>query len=234
MSLGTKASRHAFRFQQDRTVPARDGPSTEENKLRHFRFSQRRPLRDALIAGAIAATAVGGSTRLAAAHPNVASTNGVRHIVSKEIPAADDRVRRRSIRLKLFAPPQQRPANSHRSPAGEIASGESETSGIASIYSDRETASGEIMDAGRMTAAHRTLPFGTQVTVLNRSNGRSAVVRINDRGPFVSGRVIDLSPAAGRALDIDGLAPVSLILGDVDASHESKQSSAQEGAQKGQ
>jgi rare lipoprotein A len=47
-----------------------------------------------------------------------------------------------------------------------------------------------------MTAAHRTLPFGTQVTVFNRSSGRSVMVRINDRGPFVRGRVIDLSPAA--------------------------------------
>jgi rare lipoprotein A len=94
-----------------------------------------------------------------------------------------------------------------------------------------------MMDAGKMTAAHRTLPFGTQVTVLNRSNGRTAVVRINDRGPFVSGRVIDLSPAAGRALDIDGLAPVSLILGDADARHENKQlieSAAQEEAPNGQ
>jgi Lytic transglycolase len=54
------------------------------------------------------------------------------------------------------------------------------------------------------SAAHRTLPFGTKVTVVNHNNGRSAVVRINDRGPFVRGRVIDLSPAAGRALGVDG------------------------------
>ena len=54
------------------------------------------------------------------------------------------------------------------------------------------------MNSGAMTAAHRTLPFGSKVTVVNRSNGRSAVVRINDRGPFVHGRVIDLSPAAAR------------------------------------
>jgi hypothetical protein len=80
-------------------------------------------------------------------------------------------------------------------------------------------ASGEIMDAAKMTAAHRTLPFGTQVTVVNRGNGRAVMVRINDRGPFVHGRVIDLSPAAGRALNIDGLASVSLIMGDADASH---------------
>jgi rare lipoprotein A len=85
-----------------------------------------------------------------------------------------------------------------------------EGSGIASVYSDQHTASGEHMNSGAMTAAHRTLPFGTKVTVVNHRNGRSAVVRINDRGPFVRGRVIDLSPAAARALGVDGLASVSL------------------------
>jgi rare lipoprotein A len=85
-------------------------------------------------------------------------------------------------------------------------------SGLATVYSDHHTASGEQMTAAAMTAAHRTLPFGTKVTVVNRSNGRSAVVQINDRGPFVRGRVIDLSPAAAQALKVNGLAPVSLIL----------------------
>ena len=61
-----------------------------------------------------------------------------------------------------------------------------------------------------MTAAHRTLPFGTIVRVTNRRNGQVVVVRINDRGPFVRGRVIDLSPAAGRALGLLGLVEVSL------------------------
>jgi rare lipoprotein A len=88
-------------------------------------------------------------------------------------------------------------------------------SGIASVYSDRQTASGETMDPGALTAAHRTLPFGTEVTVINHDNGRSVVVRINDRGPFVRGRVIDLSPAAARALGVDGLAPVSLVVGRI-------------------
>jgi rare lipoprotein A len=83
-------------------------------------------------------------------------------------------------------------------------------SGIASVYSGQHTASGEHMNSGAMTAAHRTLPFGTKVTVVNHGNGRSAVVRINDRGPFVRGRVIDLSPAAARVLGIDGLTSVSL------------------------
>jgi len=66
------------------------------------------------------------------------------------------------------------------------------------------------MDARAMTAAHRTLPFGTSVTVVNKRNGCNVVVRINDRGPFVRGRVIDLSPAAARAIGISGLTPVSL------------------------
>jgi rare lipoprotein A len=69
------------------------------------------------------------------------------------------------------------------------------------------------MNGGALTAAHRTLPFGTMVTVVNNSNGRTVVVRINDRGPFVRGRVIDLSPAAARAIGIGGLAPVSLSVG---------------------
>jgi rare lipoprotein A len=88
-----------------------------------------------------------------------------------------------------------------------------EGSGIASVYSDGHTASGEHMNPEAMTAAHRSLPFGTHVTVTNQSNGRSVVVRINDRGPFVHGRVIDLSPAAARAIGFSGLAPVSLSVG---------------------
>jgi rare lipoprotein A len=85
-------------------------------------------------------------------------------------------------------------------------------SGIASIYaySGSRTASGEHMSPGGLTAAHRTLPFGTMVRVTNQSSGRSVVVRINDRGPFVHGRIIDLSPAAARALGFSGLANVSV------------------------
>jgi rare lipoprotein A len=86
-------------------------------------------------------------------------------------------------------------------------------SGIASVYSGGRTANGERMNSGAMTAAHRTLPFGSMVTVVNKHNGRSAIVRINDRGPFVRGRVIDLSPAAARVLGVDGLASVSLSVG---------------------
>lgn len=83
-------------------------------------------------------------------------------------------------------------------------------SGIASVYSGGRTANGETAHPSRLTAAHRTLPFGTIVRVKNRTNGRSVVVRINDRGPFVRGRVIDLTPAGARAIGFSGLAPVDI------------------------
>jgi rare lipoprotein A len=85
-------------------------------------------------------------------------------------------------------------------------------SGIASVYaySGQRTANGERAQPNGLTAAHRTLPFGTRVRVTNNRNGRSIVVRINDRGPFVRGRVIDLTPAAAQALGFSGLASVTV------------------------
>ena len=87
-------------------------------------------------------------------------------------------------------------------------------SGIASVYSYSaklsRTASGQKLNPHALTAAHRSLPFGTSVRVVNRRNGRSVVVTINDRGPFIRGRVIDVTPAGARALGFSGLAPVSL------------------------
>jgi len=83
-------------------------------------------------------------------------------------------------------------------------------SGIASVYgySGGRTASGERASPGQLTAAHKSLPFGTMVHVTNKKNGRSVMVRINDRGPFVRGRIIDLTPAAASQLGFSGLAPV--------------------------
>ncbi|HEY9633646.1 MAG TPA: septal ring lytic transglycosylase RlpA family protein [Coleofasciculaceae cyanobacterium] len=89
-------------------------------------------------------------------------------------------------------------------------------SGMASWYGPgfhgNRSASGEIYNQNAMTAAHRSLPFGTKVQVTNLDNGRSVVVRINDRGPFIGGRVIDLSAAAARFLGVmqTGIAPVKL------------------------
>jgi len=88
--------------------------------------------------------------------------------------------------------------------------------GLASWYGGkfhgRMTSSGEVFDTNTMTAAHRTLPFGTVVKVTNLENGKSALVKINDRGPFVGGRIIDLSRAAAAAIGMidSGVAHVSL------------------------
>jgi len=95
---------------------------------------------------------------------------------------------------------------------GAEAKQSSSHSGIASVYAYKNgrTASGERTHPGALTAAHRSLPFGTRVRVTNKRNGHSVVVRINDRGPFVRGRVIDVTPAGARALGFSGLAPVTL------------------------
>ncbi len=88
--------------------------------------------------------------------------------------------------------------------------------GIASWYGPgfqgKATASGEIFDTNQLTAAHKKLPFGTIVEVVNLDNGRKVRVRINDRGPFVRGRIIDLSKAAAERIDLvrSGTAPVKL------------------------
>jgi len=77
-------------------------------------------------------------------------------------------------------------------------------------FHGRQTASGEIFNTREYTAAHKTLPFGTKVIVENLSNGLWLEVRINDRGPFIRGRIIDLSKAAADELRIKGLANVRL------------------------
>jgi len=102
-----------------------------------------------------------------------------------------------------------------RPPAAPVTQGEV---GIASWYGHpyhgRRTANGEIYNMYDMTAAHRTLPFDTQVRVHNLENARSVLVRINDRGPFVEGRIIDLSFASAQAMGMPSTALVRLeILG---------------------
>ena len=90
--------------------------------------------------------------------------------------------------------------------------------GMASYYGNElagnRTANGERFDPGQLTAAHRTLPFGSMVRVTNMSNGDSVIVRINDRGPFAHGRVIDISQAAAREIGMhrSGTARVKLAL----------------------
>jgi rare lipoprotein A len=86
-------------------------------------------------------------------------------------------------------------------------------SGIASVYSAKsgpKTANGERTTSSALTAAHRTLPFGTMIRVTNIRNGRSVVVRVNDRGPFVRGRIIDVTPTGARVLGFSSTARVTL------------------------
>ena len=83
--------------------------------------------------------------------------------------------------------------------------------GVASWYaSGSRTASGERMNANAMTAAHRSLPFGTIVKVVNQRTGQAVQVRINDRGPFVRGRIIDLTRAAAQRLGVRGTEKVCI------------------------
>ena len=70
----------------------------------------------------------------------------------------------------------------------------------ANMFQGRKTANGQIFDQGKLTAAHRTLPFGTKVKVTNINNDKSVIVTINDRGPFIRGRIIDLSSSAFKAI----------------------------------
>jgi rare lipoprotein A len=90
--------------------------------------------------------------------------------------------------------------------------------GKASFYGDgfhgKQTANGEIFNKYKFTAAHLTLAFGTRVKVTNLRNRKSVIVRINDRGPYIRGRIIDVSEAAGRVLGMkrEGVATVQLIV----------------------
>jgi len=109
--------------------------------------------------------------------------------------------------------------------------------GVASWYGPnfhgKTTSNKEIYDMHDLTAAHKSLPFGTYVAVTNLNNGKSVIVRINDRGPFVKGRIIDLSYAAARVVDMidSGTAPVKLeILTEISPNRSSQKFSVQVGS----
>ena len=91
-------------------------------------------------------------------------------------------------------------------------SGKASWYGLGDGYHGKKTASGEIFDTYSLTAAHRTLKFGTIVRITNTENGKSVIVRINDRGPFVKGRIIDLSYKAQKEIGLSGVGHVKLEL----------------------
>jgi rare lipoprotein A len=115
------------------------------------------------------------------------------------------------------APPgiQWLPGNNGVNPASSTATktmlqeentlvGEGKASYYANTFNGKKTASGETFSLNHFTAAHRTLPFGTSVRVINVDNGKNVVVRINDRGPHTRGRIIDMSPAAAKEIGLLG------------------------------
>jgi rare lipoprotein A len=110
---------------------------------------------------------------------------------------------------RVAATRKHTPFASHKNAAGtEVAS-----QGLASFYTEgTQTANGEKFDTNELTAAHRTLPFGTRLRVTSVATGRSVTVRVNDRGPFVPGRVVDVSYSAARTLGMlgGGIAKVRL------------------------
>jgi rare lipoprotein A len=105
--------------------------------------------------------------------------------------------------------PSRRFAGSPGNTGSEPDEGSGETIvGYATYYGPgfhgKKTASGEVFDMYGMTCAHRTLPFGTVLLVTNLSNNKSVEVRVNDRGPFIEGRILDLSYGAAKKIDLDG------------------------------
>ncbi len=96
----------------------------------------------------------------------------------------------------------------HRKTGGSSSEVSGSETGMASYYAEsyngKKTANGEIYNSSDLTAAHKKLSFGTKVKVTNLSNGKTVKVRINDRGPFVSGRIIDLTRAAAKKIDMIG------------------------------
>lgn len=197
--------------------------------MKHHHTTHRRSLKTAALTGALACVIAAGleiRPSLARSHHGEVSRSGVHHAHGAGVNAAvwNDGIhesmhnldaRRGRMHEARVHHARGHGGARHATPSTTVAHAEHgyEGSGLASVYSDGHTASGEHMNPGAMTAAHRTLPFGTVVTVVNNRNGRSVAVRINDRGPFVRGRVIDLSPAAARVIGVNGLAPVSLIVG---------------------
>jgi rare lipoprotein A len=151
--------------------------------------------------GAPIASVADAQTIIAIAQP---STRPIKIYQSKA--ATTQPVARRIVRASVAPKPviaKAKPAPDPK-PLPEMWDGTGKCEGIASFYAGRflgrKTANGETYTGRKLTAAHRVLPFGTCVRVTNLENGLDVIVRINDRGPFIAGRVIDLSPAAARKL----------------------------------
>ena len=145
---------------------------------------------------------------LAACAQPVVSEKPVRHAVSRQ--ASLEPGKRASLVRSRQAAAATKGHSAATDKPGETRDG---SYGLASFYSsDPQTASGEKFDARELTAAHRTLPFGTRLRITNVATGKSVTVRVNDRGPFIPGRVVDVSQGAAETLGMvrQGVAKVKV------------------------
>jgi rare lipoprotein A len=147
------------------------------------------------------AAALGAASLAACAQSSVVSRNSGFIPASRHASLEHHRTASFAPRTAVASAKQQAPFAPRRDAAGtQMAS-----QGIASFYSEGvRTASGEKFDAHELTAAHPTLPFGTRLRVTNVATGRSVTVRVNDRGPYVPGRIVDVSYSAADALGMVG------------------------------
>ncbi|AKG22645.1 septal ring lytic transglycosylase RlpA family protein [Calothrix sp. 336/3] len=184
-------------------------PNQAQNKNLSQNFSNQRPDRFVIKVNNQELVTMSDETRLAGGSKNPAqdalqATNRLRRLIGNASPLTQvDNLPKRSAIAFQYRPQDV-----------AIQAVRATFRGVASFYgydfSGNRTATGERFNPEGMTAAHRTLPFGTRVRVTNTRNGRSVIVRINDRGPFIRGRVIDLSTGAARLIGMinSGVAPV--------------------------
>lgn len=158
-----------------------------------------------------------GSLNSVAATKHANSTAVKKHLVAK---TAKKSVKKTALKAKVSANKRALVKKKSLKELHKHTARSHYQSGVASYYADkfngRRTANGEKFSNSEMTAAHKTLPFGTLVEVTNMRNGRSVVVRVNDRGPYAHARVVDLSKAAARQLGMQhtGTAQVKLAVLD--------------------
>lgn len=171
------------------------------NSKRGRRDPRRIPAAVASNVMRLCAVALAGALLAACAQSAVVSRNSDFFGGGRQASLTPDRATSSATHRRVAAVKKHTPFASHRDAADtKIAS-----QGLASFYSEgTRTASGEKFDANELTAAHPTLPFGTRLRVTNVATGRSVTVRVNDRGPYVPGRIVDVSYSAAASLGMVG------------------------------
>jgi len=191
--LGWGASWGCNMSRDDAVISYVDVKYRARGTARAIRFVQaRKPLR-------LFAVMIGAASLAACAHSSVVSQRS-QALASRPVSTEPARVASSPTRTRIAAARSHRPYASRKTGGTKIAS-----QGVASFYSEeQQTASGEKFDGRELTAAHPTLPFGTRLRVTDVKTGRSVTVRVNDRGPYVPGRIVDVSHSAAQSLGMIG------------------------------